>query len=358
MPRARIRRKVKTANDDQVRHFHADPVLVLRDGSICCGRISPHRRERVGLVEEYSVSVDGMRQDFVIAQRPAGVGDLRLELALGGARAEAVGYGTKLTLDDSHRVLAYSRLRVVDGNDREIRAALKVLAADRLVVCVEDADATYPLRVDPTFSDANWVSLNSGVTGASAVVWAAIIDGSGNLYIGGQFTLVGTVPANRVAKWNGSAWSALGTGMNSDVYALALSGTTLYAGGNFTTAGGASAKYIAQWSGSAWSAIGTGMNSDVYALAVNGTTLYAGGSFTAAGGVANTACIAKWSGSAWSALGTGGMGGTGVDGYGPYVAALAVSGTILYAGGDFTTAGGVAASAIAKWNGSAWSTSA
>lgn len=35
------------------------------------------------------------------------------------------------------------------------------------------------------------------------------------------------------------------------------------------------------------------------------------------------------------------------------VRALATSGTILYAGGDFTTAGGVSANYVAQWNGSA-----
>ena len=44
------------------------------------------------------------------------------------------------------------------------------------------------------------------------------------------------------------------------VYALAVSGTDLYAGGYFTTAGGVAANYIAKWNGSAWSALGSGMN--------------------------------------------------------------------------------------------------
>ena len=61
------------------------------------------------------------------------------------------------------------------------------------------------------------------------------------------------------------------------------------------------------------------MDYDVYALAVSGTTLYAGGGFTTAGGV-TVNCVAKWNGSAWSAL------GTGMD-YDVY--ALAVSGTTL-----------------------------
>jgi hypothetical protein len=30
-------------------------------------------------------------------------------------------------------------------------------------VSVADANATYPVRIDPTFSDADWVSLGSGM---------------------------------------------------------------------------------------------------------------------------------------------------------------------------------------------------
>ena len=90
------------------------------------------------------------------------------------------------------------------------------------------------------------------------------------------------------------------------------------------------------------------MDDGVGALAVSGSDLYAGGSFTTAGGVVANG-IAKWNGGGWSALGSG-MGGV----Y-PYVWALAVSGSDLYVGGIFTTAGGIAANRIAKWDGSSWS---
>ncbi|MGA2747387.1 MAG: hypothetical protein ABSG59_01315 [Verrucomicrobiota bacterium] len=326
------------------------------------------RFTRTLVAEEYSVSVDGVRQDFVILERPAGLGDLRVELALAGARAEAAGYGAKLIVEGSGPTLAYSGLRAEDATGRELTARLEVLSANRLAVRVVDADAVYPVRIDPTFSDVNWVSLNPGMLGADAQVLAITVDGSGNVYVGGEFIVIGTVRANGIAKWNGSNWSALGSGvgggsgdgpfgagivLGTSVFALACdSYGNVYAGGNFTTAGGVAANGVAVWNGSTWSALGSGVtesysgySSPVYALAVSGTNLYAGGSFNTAGGVAANN-VALWNGSAWSALGSG-MNGA--------VYALTVSGTTLYAGGDFTTADGVAANYIAAWNGITWS---
>jgi len=214
-----------------------------------------------------------------------------------------------------------------------------------------------PSNADPTFSDANWSALG-GFPGVNDSVLAAVVDDSGNLYIGGGFTRVGDVPANRIAKWNGTNWSALGSGVEGSfglhfptaVNALAVSGGDLYAGGHFTRAGGSPAISIAKWNGSSWSPLGSGVGGDavVLALAVSGSDLYAGGSFWTAGGSPATN-IAKWNGSSWSPLGSG----TGAPS--EPVLALAVSGSDLYAGGRFTTAGGSPANRIAKWDGNSWS---
>jgi len=80
--------------------------------------------------------------------------------------------------------------------------------------------------------------------------------------------------------WNGTNWTALGSGMNATVDALAVSGSNVYAGGYFTRAGGNFATNIAKWSGSSWSALGTGMNNYVRTLGLSGSQLYAGGAFT------------------------------------------------------------------------------
>ncbi len=307
---------------------------------------------RPGLTEECSVSVAGVRQDFVIERRPEGTGLVRLDLEVDGAKAETMGNGARLVLADRGRKLVYNRLKAEDARGNEVKASMKVMSANRLTVELEDTAAEYPVRIDPTFSDANWISMNPGVPGADNPVSAAVVDSSGNLYVGGNFTLVGDVVANGIAKWDGTSWSALGSGMNLQVAVLAVSGTKLYAGGYFTKAGGSPANYIAQWDGSSWSALGSGMggklDSYVVALAVSGSDVYAGGGFTTAGGIAATN-IAHWNGSSWTAL------GSGINGANAVVSALAVSGSSVYAGGIFTTAGGIAATNIAQWNGSSWS---
>jgi len=126
----------------------------------------------------------------------------------------------------------------------------------------------------------------------------------------------------------------LGPGLNTGVKALAVSGSTLYAGGLFAYArNNTTVKFngVAKWDGSSWSGLGSGMGGNapyVLALAVSGNTLYAGGEFTKAGGT-NANYIAQWDGTNWSSLGSG-MGAMG--GNTPRVLALAVSGTHFVCG--------------------------
>src|ERR1051325_3976112 len=91
------------------------------------------------------------------------------------------------------------------------------------------------LQVVSAFNDSNWVTMGS--IGANGIVYGAVVDGSGNLYIGGGFTNVGGAFANGIAKWDGSQWTALGPGLNGEVDALAVSGNDLYVGGDFKGAG-------------------------------------------------------------------------------------------------------------------------
>ncbi len=196
-----------------------------------------------------------------------------------------------------------------------------------------------------------------GSLGTNAPVTSIAVQES-NIYVGGYFTAVGGLSASHIARWNGRNWSPLGSGIaGGAVFAVAASGSNVYVGGAFDTAGGVSVRKIAKWDGRRWSGLGSGIgtgsvNDTVFAIAVQGNSVYAGGIFSSAGGVsANN--IARWDGSRWSALGDGITGSPG-GGTVPTVYALATSGSSVYAGGFYTNAGHIAVNNLAQWNGRVW----
>ena len=209
--------------------------------------------------------------------------------------------------------------------------------------------------------------------GVDAVILELTVwdDGTGPaLYVGGRFSSIGGIAAKGIAKWNGQTWSALaapgGSGLNGNVNAMVAwddgHGSALYVGGFFTLAGGVTANRLAKWDGQIWSALagpaGNGVNYEVRALAAGtlagSPALFAGGSFTTAGGITVNR-IAKWNGSAWSAL----VGASGTVGVNESVETLLFwdrgNGPELYAGGYFSLAGNVSVPHLAKWNGQTWS---
>ncbi len=77
---------------------------------------------------------------------------------------------------------------------------------------------------------------------------ALAFDPTGNLYAGGGFTTAGGVTVNHIARWNGTAWSTLGSGVNTEAYKLMCdSSGNLYVGGDLSTAGGVTVNNIAKW---------------------------------------------------------------------------------------------------------------
>jgi len=200
-------------------------------------------------------------------------------------------------------------------------------------------------------ADSAWHAMG---TGADADVRALAEGPDGSIYAGGAFTSMGGVASTKcIARWNGSAWVAMGSGGGASttrVYSLKwnAASTYLYVGGDFTDIGGSGADYLARWSGSAWSVVSsaTALNGIVYALErVPGNTLgvYVGGAFTNAAAIANADRIALWSGSTYSALSTGMNGDV--------LALTTAPSGLLYVGGGFTTAGGVTVAYNAVWNG-------
>jgi hypothetical protein len=196
------------------------------------------------------------------------------------------------------------------------------------------------------WNGSSWSALGSGIGDSTLGFVSDILALGSDIYAAGSFNTAGGVSAKHIARWNGTEWSALGSGLGSYANALATNGTDIFVGGNFITAGDVSANYIAKWNGTEWSALGSGLGSYANALATNGTDIFVGGNFITAGDVSAN-YIANWNGTEWSALGSG---------TNSSVWALAMSGTDLYVAGVFTAAGGAGANHIARWNGAEWST--
>ena len=247
-----------------------------------------------------------------------------------------------------------------------------------------------------------------------STVTALASDGT-NLYAGGYFTYAGQTNASYIARFDGKNWQPLGAGLNDQVAALAVTNNLVYAGGYFTgTTDGTSLHYIGCWDGTNWNSLG-GAGGLVYALAVGTNGLYAAALTTPA---LNTArpfstvgtaqigmdvlifnptatlfspfrLVTRSAMTAIAIQGTniylggnipgftqfdpdvrpwvrrtncqnilrfdgtyGWIMGTGLNGI---PVALTALGTNLFAAGAFTSANGVAANQIAKWDGNNWS---
>ncbi|HUR16364.1 MAG TPA: hypothetical protein VMZ33_03685 [Candidatus Limnocylindrales bacterium] len=147
-----------------------------------------------------------------------------------------------------------------------------------------------------------------------------------------------------------NAWSALGGGgaspffgaLNAHVYAIEVDGTDVYVGGNFVNAAALpAADFIAKWNGTAWSALGTNqagtdgaLSGPVYALEYSNSYLYVGGQFNNAGGDAEADALAKWhtTGASWSDVAGATSGPAAIPGQ---IYALSMYAGSLYVGGYF-----------------------
>jgi trimeric autotransporter adhesin len=163
-----------------------------------------------------------------------------------------------------------------------------------------------------------WSSLNDGIYGNSGGVSGAApaevlaVDQGGELYVGGRFSLIGGRNALSIARWDGNQWNpvdeptAKRLGVNGNVSAIAEGPNgEVYVGGAFPMVGGdVAANHVGRFANETWSTLGAGFDGSVNALAVSGTTVYAGGNFVRSG-PALTRNIAQWNGATWAALGGG-----------------------------------------------------
>jgi hypothetical protein len=179
--------------------------------------------------------------------------------------------------------------------------------------------------------------------GLNGTVNAIVIDpNTQEVYAGGSFSqsTIGNNCSN-IAVWisgfAGYDWISVGSGVNGTVYALMLHDNKLYVGGDFTMAGSVSTPHVAVYDIALgqWQAMGN-LDSTVRAFAVYNNEIYAGGDFTGQ--------VSKWDGNAWQNINTGLIGNGSVR-------ALKVWNNELVIGGQFDVVTGAPRKNVVSYDG-------
>ena len=234
----------------------------------------------------------------------------------------------------------------------EFQNGAHVLSADYLLKCHLQTRAATP-------------TVASEARAFTGSVYALTADSNGTLYAGGGFTLdLDPLPdaVNVAALPEGGTWEAMPAGPTTFVRGLTAVGTDVFVGTDADdVAGILTADRVVKWNGSAWSALGSGTGSNsgngwfpagtsIYGLAGFGSNLFVTGSFQNADASLEPRAdhVAWFDGSAWHPLGSNGFGDGPLPAEGH---ALALVDRQLYAAGAFTSAGGDAqARAVASFN--------
>ena len=117
---------------------------------------------------EYLNNADGLRQNFIVKQRPQGTGSLRIQMDLNSDLEAVIAGSGKLvfhTKGNKNNVkLIYDDLKVWDANGTILKAGFSLDPNSKLIdITVDDKEAIYPVTVDPLSRTAEWSSSADGI---------------------------------------------------------------------------------------------------------------------------------------------------------------------------------------------------
>lgn len=245
---------------------------------------------------------------------------------------------------------------------RDQVTTMRALADGSLLVGGEFTDVLgVPANGIARWDGQQWSSLGQGLENADGkmpLVRSIQVADNGDAFVAGTFVQAGGAAAVGIARWDGTAWNALGGGLSNPgflnttpVYdTLLLDNEDLIVTGFFAYAGGVTVNGMARWDGSAWSAFASPPLGGARRLGqlANGDVVI-GGTFSVAGGYDG---VLRWDGTGWVQLGAGLT--SSVTGYPAANALLRTSTGDLVVAGNFDGAGGLVANNVARWDGSSW----
>jgi hypothetical protein len=241
-----------------------------------------------GSVQVNGTQVTGSGTDWIADRIPV------------GAR---IGFGSTSSADITtwHRIASYPRMTFKTGSNNTVYCAVVDNSGSIYIggnfTSYSGSTANYITKLTPSGSIDT--SFNTGV-GFNSGVSVIRFDSSGSLYVGGTFTTYSGSTVNRIVKINpdGTRDTSfnMGAGFNSNVEDIQFDSTgSLYVGGAFTTYSGSGTTCITKLKTDGTkdatfiTSSGT-VNSTVRTIAVdNVDNIYIGGAFTQTGSLANSA---------------------------------------------------------------------
>ncbi|HLI27309.1 MAG TPA: FG-GAP repeat protein, partial [Chloroflexota bacterium] len=168
------------------------------------------RYPRGDLEEWYRLDRSGIEQGFTVPTPPGGRGPLRVALRVATELVAAADGARAAVWRDAMgaAVLAYRGLRAWDATGRELAAWLEP-GADTLAVVVDDADAAYPLTIDPLVQQAKLVA-SDGAAGDQFGISVALTNDGNTALVGAPFAKIGgnsNQGAAYVFTRSGTTWS-------------------------------------------------------------------------------------------------------------------------------------------------------
>src|SRR5690242_10728001 len=117
---------------------------------------------------EYANTKKGMRQNFIIANKPGGAGGLRVEMNLETALSRKLVNGNKLVFynaDNNEAIrLNYDDLNVWDAANRTLNAHMELSQnGNNFSIVVDDKNAVYPITIDPLNTSPEWTTSANGI---------------------------------------------------------------------------------------------------------------------------------------------------------------------------------------------------
>lgn len=140
----------------------------------------------------------------------------------------------------------------------------------------------------------NWHSVGDGGNMNGWILSMAVY--KGELYVAGYFSGVD----NNIQRWDGTKWSAVGGGTDYEIFNLTVYNNKLYVMGEISEAGGIPASYIATWDGTEWCSLGSTFDNTIGTACVYKDSLYIGGGFRTIDRD-SISYIAEWTGGDYTA---------------------------------------------------------